>query len=85
MLRGMQLVTRVSDALVEAVDGLVRDGIAPSRSAAVRLGLERLVDDHRRRRTDEAIVSAYRRQPQTEEELRGLDEATRALVEEEPW
>jgi len=30
-------------------------------------------------------VDAYRRLPQTDEELAGLDEATRALVNEEPW
>jgi hypothetical protein len=31
------------------------------------------------------IVAAYTRQPQTDEELAGLDLATRALVAEEPW
>jgi hypothetical protein len=51
----------------------------------VRLGLERLVDEHRRRRVGEAIVDAYRRVPQTADELSGLEEATRALINEEPW
>ena len=32
-----------------------------------------------------AIVEAYRRQPQTAEELAGIEEATRALIAEEPW
>jgi Arc/MetJ-type ribon-helix-helix transcriptional regulator len=67
------------------VDALVEQGVVANRSEAVRLGLERLVDEHRRRRVGEALVSAYRRQPQTDEELAGLDDATRALVHEEPW
>jgi Arc/MetJ-type ribon-helix-helix transcriptional regulator len=80
-----QLVTRLDDRLVADVDGLVADGVVPNRSEAVRLGLERLVDEHRRRRIGAQIVEAYRRQPQTEDELAGLDAATRALVAEEPW
>jgi hypothetical protein len=55
-----------------------------SRPEAVRLGLERLVDQHRRRLVGASIVDAYRRQPQTDDELAGLGEATRALVAEEP-
>jgi hypothetical protein len=47
--------------------------------------VEELVDQHRRRRIGAEIVDSYRRRPQSEEELAGLDAATRALVEEEPW
>lgn len=61
------------------------DGVVTNRSEAVRLGLERLVDEHRRQQIGAEIVDAYRRQPQTKEELAGLERATRALVEEEPW
>jgi Arc/MetJ-type ribon-helix-helix transcriptional regulator len=80
-----QFVTRLDDRLVEQVDALVADGVVATRSEAVRLGLERLVDEHNRRQVGARIVEGYRRQPQTEEELRGLDDATRALIEEEPW
>jgi len=80
-----QLVARLDDRLMAEVDALVADGVVTNRSEAVRLGLERLVDEHRRRRVGEEIVGAYRRQPQTDEELAGLDEATRALIHEEPW
>lgn len=80
-----QLVTRVDDGLLAEVDELVSEGVAATRSDAVRLGLQVLVENHRRHQTGQAIVNAYRRQPQTDEELGGLDEATRALVEEEPW
>lgn len=71
--------------MMAEVDGLVAEGVVANRSEAVRLGLERLIDEHRRRRVGAEIVAAYRRQPQTDDELAGLDEATRALVSEEPW
>ena len=80
-----QLVTRLDDRLLAEVDGLVADGVVTNRSEAVRLGLERLVDQHHRRKVGAEIVDAYRRRPQTDDELAGLDEATRALVNEEPW
>jgi len=80
-----QFVTRLDDRLVEEVDALVSDGVVANRSEAVRLGLERLVDQHHRHQIGAKIAEGYRRQPQTDEELAGLDHATRALVEEEPW
>ncbi len=67
------------------VDALVAEGVVGSRSEAVRLGLERLVDQHRRQQVGATIVEAYTRHPQTDDELAGLDAATRALVNEEPW
>jgi Arc/MetJ-type ribon-helix-helix transcriptional regulator len=80
-----QLVTRLDKRLLAEVDRLVADGVVASRSEAVRLGLQRLIDQQRRQRVGAAIVDAYRRQPQTDDELAGLEEATRALVDEEPW
>jgi Arc/MetJ-type ribon-helix-helix transcriptional regulator len=80
-----QFVTRIDDQLVEAVDAMVANGAVVNRSEAVRLGLEQLVDQHRRLQIGQKITEGYRRQPQTEEELAGLDRATQALVEEEPW
>ena len=80
-----QLVTRVDDRLLADVDALVNDGVAATRSDAVRLGLEALVERHRRQQIGQAIVDGYRRHPQNGDELGGLDEATLALVEEEPW
>jgi Arc/MetJ-type ribon-helix-helix transcriptional regulator len=81
----VQLVTRVDDRLVEEIDALIADGRVNNRSEAVRLGLERLIDEYRRTRIGDEIAEAYRLQPQTDRELAGLDAATRALVEEEPW
>ncbi len=80
-----QFVTRLDEQLVAAVDALVADGVVATRSEAVRMGLERLVDRHRRQQIGEQIADGYRRRPQTEEELKGLDEATRALIGEESW
>jgi len=80
-----QLVTRLSDELLTEVDKLVADGVVGSRSDAVRVGLLGLVDQHRRRSVGRRIVDAYRQRPQTQDELGGLDEATKALVFEESW
>ena len=80
-----QLVTRIPDALAEEIDDLVAAGVVASRSEAVRLGLERLVDRERRRRIGQAIVDGYTRVPQTEDELLWTDEDTRRMIEEEPW
>jgi Arc/MetJ-type ribon-helix-helix transcriptional regulator len=80
-----QLVTRVDDQLAAEVDALVADGVVGNRSEAVRVALERLIDVHRRQLVGDEIVAAYRGQPQTEEELAGLDQTTRAMIDEEPW
>jgi len=80
-----QLVTRIDDDLLAGIDELVRDGVAVSRSDAVRMGLEQLIDRSRRRKIGSQISDAYRRFPQTDAENDHLHQATRALVEEEPW
>lgn len=84
-LRMTQLVARIDDDLVAAVDDLVAAGVIASRSEAMRIGLQVLVEEHRKRIVGERITDAYRRRPQTDDELAGLDAGTRALVEEEPW
>ena len=80
-----QLVTRVSDDLATAVDELVAGGVVASRSEAVRLALERLVDRHRRDEIGARIVDGYRRVPQTEAELGWADESSVRMIAEEPW
>jgi Arc/MetJ-type ribon-helix-helix transcriptional regulator len=80
-----QVVTRLDDKLVADLDGLVAEGFVASRSEAVRMGLERLLEERRRRRVGDEIVSGYERRPETDEELAQAEEATRALIEEEPW
>lgn len=80
-----QLVTRLDAALLAAVDRLVADGMVASRSDAVRLGLEKLIEEVRRAGIAAAIVEGYRRTPQTTDELRRADEGLHALLAEEPW
>jgi Arc/MetJ-type ribon-helix-helix transcriptional regulator len=86
MLNAMpQLVTRIEAELVQAIDRLVADGIVASRSEAVRMGLEQLVDRARRAEIAASILEGYRRLPQGAEELRRAEEGLRSLVSEEPW
>lgn len=80
-----QLVTRIDDDLARDLDALVADGVVESRSDAVRTALRELIDRHRRRWNAEADIAAYTAQPQTEEEMLGVDEATKRMIEEEPW
>jgi Arc/MetJ-type ribon-helix-helix transcriptional regulator len=80
-----QVVTRLDDELVADLDGLVADGFVASRSEGVRMGLQKLVEEHRRRQIGAEIVAGYTRHPETDEELAQAEQATRALVEEEPW
>jgi len=80
-----QLVTRVDAALVHAIDGLVEAGVVASRSEAVRVALERLIDGHRRDEVGRRIVAGYRDRPQTDDEVGWSDQATEAMIAEEPW
>lgn len=80
-----QLVTRVDDELVVQLDEMVEGGEVKSRSDAVRRALEAMIDQRARRLIAEATVEAYRRVPQTQEELRWADAGTRAMIAEEPW
>lgn len=80
-----QIVARVDDRLVRAVDQLVGGGVVGSRSDAVRLGLEALVDRHRRQTIAAEIVEGYRRLPQSEEEVGWADDSTRRMIADEPW
>jgi len=80
-----QFVTRIDEHLASLIDELVAEGVVDSRSDAVRRGLRSLVDQHRRRRTAEAIVRGYRDLPQSEEEVGWADEATVRMIGEEPW
>ncbi|MDQ3380095.1 MAG: ribbon-helix-helix domain-containing protein [Actinomycetota bacterium] len=80
-----QLVTRIDDDLAKELDALVLEGVAESRSDAVRQALRALLDRHRRRKVGEAIVEGYRRQPQTDEEVGWADEATVRMIADESW
>lgn len=80
-----QLVTRVDDELAAAVDELIAAGVVTNRSEAVRLGLQRLVDRHRRDQVGARIVAGYRAVPQGADEGGWSDESTVTMIGEEPW
>jgi len=80
-----QLVTRVDDDLAAAVDELVAAGAVASRSEAVRLGLQGLVDRHRRAQIGARIVAGYRSHPQQEAEVGWADAASARMIADEPW
>lgn len=63
----------------------MRDGVATSRSDAVRMALRGLVDRHQRDQVGAAIVEGYRRTPQADGEAGWSDEATTRMIAEEPW
>ena len=81
----VQLVTRVPDDVVKAIDELVREGVFESRSEAVRAGLDAVVDHRRRVAVGQAIVDGYRRVSQLDDELSWSDAASTAMIGEEPW
>jgi Arc/MetJ-type ribon-helix-helix transcriptional regulator len=80
-----QLVARVDDEFIEAIDELIADGVVASRSEAVRRGLQILIDQSRRRRMADSIIRGYQDKPQTEDEWGWADEATVRMIGEEPW
>lgn len=81
----VQLVTRVPDAIAEAVDRLVEKGVFASRSDAVRAGLAAVVDREKRDAMGRAIVAGYQRIPQDADDPACSDAATSAMIAEEPW
>lgn len=80
-----QVVARLHDDLVAAVDELVSDGVFESRSDAIRRALEFVVDAQRRRQVGDAIVAGYQRFPETSQEVAWGEAATIAMIEDEPW
>ncbi|WP_420625037.1 hypothetical protein [Candidatus Poriferisodalis sp.] len=58
--------------------------LKPVLAIAVRRALEDMIDS-RRRRVGESIAEAYRRIPETDDELRWAAESTRSMIAEEPW
>ncbi|MEI2637578.1 MAG: hypothetical protein V9F03_01050 [Microthrixaceae bacterium] len=80
-----QIVTRLDDDLAVAVDDLVEAGVVQSRSDAVRIGLKRLVDQHRRAQIGLDIVRGYVAIPQEDSESGWSDELTLQMISEESW
>ena len=80
-----QLVTRIDEGLAAAVDELVAAGVVASRSEAVRVGLQRLIDRHRRDQIGARIREGYTTRPQDDGEVGWSDAATARMIADEPW
>jgi Arc/MetJ-type ribon-helix-helix transcriptional regulator len=80
-----QIAVRLSQELLTVLDDLVRRGVYESRAAAVRAGIEAVVELDRRRLTVLAVVEGYRRTPPTEAEREAAIASLRDAILEEPW
>jgi Arc/MetJ-type ribon-helix-helix transcriptional regulator len=80
-----QVVARLDDDLVTAIDDMVKEGLFESRSDAIRIALRRIVDERRRHKIGQAIIEGYRRIPVTAEETAWAEAATIRMIEDEPW
>ncbi len=73
------IAVRLADHTLERIDALVAAGWYPTRSACIKDALDQLLAATERRRIDEAIVAAYRRVPQTEDELALADAGVKVI------
>lgn len=64
-----QLAIRLPDDLLRDLDWVVIRLNYDSRTEAMRDALVKMIDQERRRQIGEEIAEAYRRMPQTEEEM----------------
>ncbi len=80
-----QIAVRLPELLLSELDDLVASGAYKSRAAAVRAGIEAIMNLEQQRRTDRAIVDGYTRQPQTETEERAALSSLREAILDEPW
>lgn len=80
-----QIAVRLPEELLAVLDDLVARGLYESRAAAVRAGVEAVLELDRRRLTDQAIVDGYRRVAPTEAEGQAAISSLRDAILEEPW
>jgi len=80
-----QIAVKLPDEVVAKIDDLVAQGAFPSRSAAVRRGLEAVVAAHQNREIERAYEEGYRRTPETKAELREAARLAIESIDSEPW
>lgn len=80
-----QIAVKLPDRLVRELDELVAQGRFPSRSSAVRRGVELVVSGQRRDAIEEAYANGYRQVPESESELAEANRLARRAIDDEPW
>lgn len=76
---------RLGTEQLDALDDLVKRGIYATRAAAVRAGIDALIELDRRRRDDRSIVEGYTRTPPNSAEREAAIASLRDAIAEEPW
>jgi len=80
-----QIAVRLPEQLLSDLDDLGKSGAYESRAAAVRAGIEAIMELEHQRRTDRAILDGYTRQPPTTTEEHAALASLREAILDEPW
>jgi Arc/MetJ-type ribon-helix-helix transcriptional regulator len=80
-----QIAVRLPEELLVGLDDLVRRGVYDSRAAAVRAGVEAIMESDRRRQIERAVIEGYRRLPPTKLEDKAAIASLIDAIAEEPW
>lgn len=80
-----QIAVRLPAEQLAVLDDLVDRGVYETRAAAVRAGIEAVLELDRRHRDDRSIVEGYQRLPPTDAERAAAIASLRDAIAEEPW
>jgi len=80
-----QIAVRLPAEQLAVLDDLVDRGVYETRAAAVRAGIEVVLELDRRHRDDRSIVEGYQRMPATDAEKAAAIASLRDAIAEEPW
>lgn len=80
-----QIAVRLPVEQLALLDDLVGRGVYGSRAAAVRAGIEAVVELDRRQQDDRSIIEGYQRVPATDAEKAAAIASLRDAIAEEPW
>lgn len=80
-----QIAVRVPEEQLALLDSLIERGTYENRAAAVRAGIDFLLQLDRRRSIDQAITDGYRRLPPTDGEQDAAVASMAQAIAEEPW
>ena len=80
-----QIAVRLPVEQLAVLEDLVNRGVYETRAAAVRAGIEAVVELDRRHRDDRSIVEGYERVPATDAERAAAVASLRDAIAAEPW